>query len=85
MSINTIATVALYFILHGAGVTWLVSSMSVNIEYNTRAILELRQDSSKIAAEIHANQLTLTRIDTSLKSIKDMISLVSESHTNNSK
>jgi len=84
MNINwTVVTIAGALLLQGAAVVWAVSAMVLDIRYNRMDISEMRLDSSRLADEIHENDIMIARIDANVTAIKEALNVVTLNHTRN--
>jgi|TARA_R110002153_G_scaffold199752_1_gene353082 hypothetical protein len=77
MDINwTVVTIVGALLAQGAAIVWAVSGMVSDIKYNKSNISEMRVSTSRLADDIHENDVTIARIDANVEAIKNAMHLI---------
>ena len=66
--------------VQGAAIIWSVSGMVSDIKYNKSTIAEVRTDNSRLASEVHENDIMIARIDANVEAIKEALNVVTTNH-----
>jgi len=84
MDINwTAVTIAGALLAQGAAVVWSVSTMVSDIQHNTSRISEMQFSTSRLADDVHENDVMIARIDANVEAIKNALNIVTRDHAQN--
>jgi len=84
MDINwTAVTISGALLAQGAAVVWSVSTMVSDIQHNTSSISEMQSSTSRLADDVHENDVMIARIDANVEAIKNALNIVTRDHAQN--
>ena len=72
----TVVTIVGALLAQGAAIVWAVSGMVSDIKYNKSNISDMRVSTSRLADDIHENDVTIARIDANVEAIKNAMHLI---------